>query len=171
MDEIGRILNNSEIWLTVASIFVVVISIKPLIRFIHKWAQKEVLNVQDSLKKATDIRIKAADLLAEYQVKIENQSKLRQQVMAEADAEIALFQTDIQQRTDDIILHKKQEMALRLKMITENSQQDIKNKMLNRILKKTEKELIERRKKSEIVEDMDTVVNNVCLFLKEKIPN
>ena len=90
--------------------------------------------------------------------------------MAEADSEIAVLQEETDQRTNDVILHKKQETALRLKMIEENSRQDVKNKMLRRIVRRTEKNLTERRAAGTVVEDMDSAVEVICQALTEQIP-
>ncbi len=170
MNEVLTELKNPEFWMSFAFVLVVVISVRPALRFVRRWAKKEALTVKKSLKEAADVRRKAADLLVQYQEENRRQPALRKQAMAEADSEIAVLQEETDQRTNDVILHKKQETALRLKMIEENSRQDVKNKMLRRIVRRTEKNLTERRAAGTVVEDMDSAVEVICQALTEQIP-
>ncbi len=170
MERLQTILMNPEFWMSFAFVLVVAVAVRPLYRFVRRWGAKEALVVQKSLKEAKDVRKKAEALVAEYEAAVRQQADLRRGALSEADAEIAVFEQESAQQTDDKILHKKQEVALRLKTIEENGRQDVKKKMLERVLNRTEQKLSERREKGELTEDMDIAVDHICAALGREIP-
>ncbi len=170
MSDMWGMLSDSEFWMSIAFVLVVVVSARPFIRFVLKWAKKEAEIVESSLKEASDVRKKALDLLNQYQNDTQSQSLLRRRAMAEADEEIAVLQLETDQKTNDAILHKKQETALHLKMIEENSHQNIQNKMVRHILTLTERNIVEQRDAGKVVENMDRAIEDICQALSNQIP-
>lgn len=170
MSEAVYMLNDPEFWMSIAFVLVVVVSTYPLVRFVLKWAKKEADIVESRLKEASDVRKKAWNLLNQYQNDTKSQPLLRRRAMAEADEEIAALQLETDQNTNDVILHKKQETALHLKMIEENSHQNIQNKMVQHILTLTERNIAEQRDAGKVVENMDRAVEDMCQALSNQIP-
>lgn len=162
-------MKNPEFWTSIAFLCIVGIFLRPLARYLNRWAQKQAALVQKNREEARSIRKKAENLLKQYESINRHRESDRERLLAEADAEIALLEQESDQRTADRIIHKKQEIDLRLKTIEENGRQDIKNKVLNRIITLTRKKLLLRQNGGTFSEDLDVTVDRVLTALDEYI--
>lgn len=155
-------IKSPEFWTSMAFLGVVLIFMRPFMRYLDRWAKKQAALVQKNREEARSVRKRAETVLKQYEAVNRNRETERGRLLAEADEEISFLEQEFEQRTADRIARKKQEMALRLKTIEENGRQDVKNKMLNRIVGLARKDLMMRQSKGELQEDMVLVVDRVC---------
>jgi len=137
----SHLLQSPEFWTSFAFLIVVVFALKPVARFLDRWGQKKAEQIQTEQQTARELLEKAKTLKNRYETAYRNRQAEREKLLAEADQEIMVLETETQHHLDERIAHKTQEITLRLKMIEENGRQDIKGKMLNRILTDTRSRL------------------------------
>lgn len=158
------ILSSAEFWSGFAFILVVGMFIRPLLRGLNKWTEKQVALIRQEQNTARDVLKKAEEMKKKYEKAYQNRFIEKQKLMREADNEIILLDEETHQLTTDRINHKKQEIELRLKMIEENGRQDIKSKLLTQILTDTRRHL----KKQEADEDIEKVLQQAMNILDKK---
>ncbi len=160
-------IKSPEFWTSIAFLGVVFTFMRPFVRYLNRWAKKQAALVQKNREEARSVRKRAETLLKQYEAVNRDRETERGRLLAEADTEISFLEQEFEQRTADRIARKKQEMALRLKTIEENGRQDVKNKMLNRIIGLTRKDLTDRQNKGELQEDMTVVVKRVFQAMED----
>lgn len=139
------IIQTPEFWTSIAFILAVVFAVRPIARLLIAWGQKQAEQIRKNQQAAHDVLEKAEALRDQYNAAYQNRYAERRKLMAEADSEIEFLETETQQRMQDRMAHKTQEVELRLKMIEENGRQDIKGKMLTRVVGEAKRSLERRR--------------------------
>ena len=160
-----KMIQSPEFWSALAFGIVVFAVIKPGCRFLKKWGQKQADAILRQQKEAEDVLQKAKKLCAQYKTVYQNRGSERQKIMREAEKEIQFLEKEAVHQTEDRMTRKKQEVDLRLKMIAENGEQDIKRKMLSQLVKQTEIQL-----RSGQAEDTDELVKEACAALDRYEP-
>ncbi len=158
------ILSSAEFWSGFAFVLVIGLFVRPLLRRLNKWTEKQVALIRQEQNTAQDALKKAEEMKKKYEKAYQNRFIEKQKLIREADNEIILLDEETHQLTTDRINHKKQEIELRLKMIEENGRQDIKSKLLTQILVETRRHL----KKKETDEDIGEVLQNAIKILDKQ---
>ena len=156
------VFQSPEFWSSSAFVLVVLGLMKPGNRLLKKWGQKQADQICKQQKDAKNVLKKAKTLKALYQAVYQNRNKERQKIMREANREIRFLEQEWLSQTHDRIARRNQETELRLKRIAENGQQDIKRKMLDRLVKQAQVGLA----KSED-EDTDILIKKACQALEQ----
>lgn len=159
-----EILASPEFWSSFAFILVILVFMRPLIKGLNGWTEKQVSAIHREQTSAREVLEKAEEIKKKYEKAYLNRFSEKQKMMQEADSEIAFLDEETHILTMDRINHKKQEVELRLKMIEENGRQDVKSKMLNQVLSDTRRRLKERDEP----EDPEKVLQTALNVLDEK---
>ena len=147
-----------EFWTSLAFILVVVVSIRPVMRYLNKWAAGKADEIQKRRQAAKDVLKKAEELKKQYEKTYQNRQVEQRQSLETAENEIAFLENETQQVAADRMARKNQEIELRLKMIEENGRHDIKSKMLSRVVSDTKNKLIAMRDSEKIIENTDDLI-------------
>ncbi len=129
------IYHSAEFWSSVAFVIVVAVALRPVGRYLNRWTKRQDAQITAELEQAKNLRAQAEELKDEYQKAFQNRWKERAKLMREADREIEDLRAETESKTHDRILHKRQEVALRLKVIEENGRQEVKNQMLSKVVR------------------------------------
>ena len=158
-------IQSPEFWSSSAFVLSVAVMARPAKRLLKKWGQKQADGIRKQQAEAADVLKKAEALEAQYKALYQKRSQERRKVMREVDREIQFLEQDLLKQTNDRIARKNQEVDLRLKRIAENGRQDIKRKMLSRLVKQTESQLAKTEN-----ENMDDVIKRACEALENFAP-
>lgn len=159
---------NPEFWSAVAFVLVVLVALRPVIRFLNKWTDKQGMIILNRQKEAFDILEKAKNLKLKYDKMYQNRWLDQKQMLEQADAEISVLDAELKQTTSDKIARKNQEIAVRLKNIEENGFQNVKNKVLSKVISEAKKIFKMRFDGDEISENTDDLLETVFHVLKNK---
>ena len=158
-------IQSPEFWSSSAFVLLVAVMARPAKRLLKKWGQKQASAVRKQQAEAAEVLKKAEALEAQYKSLYQKRNQERRKVMREAEQEIQFLEQDLLKQTNDRIARKNQEVDLRLKRIAENGRQDIKRKMLSRLVKQTENQLARTEN-----EDMDDLIRKACEALENFAP-
>ena len=155
-----KVIQSPEFWTSLAFVVVAFMMIKPGYRFLKKWGQKKADIIIRQQKEAQDILQKAKALETQYKTVFQHRTAERKKALRDAEKEIRFLKDEALGQTEDRIKRKKREVELRLKMIAENGEQDIKRRMLSKLVKQTESLLQEKQE-----EDTQKIIEKACLAL------
>ena len=158
-------IQSPEFWSSSAFVLLVAVMVRPAGRLLGKWGQKQADDIRKQQKEATEVLKKAEALEAQYKTLYQKRNQERRKVMREVDREIQFLKQDLLKQTNDRIARKNQEVDLRLNRIAENGRQDIKRKMLSRLVKQTENQLAKTEN-----ENMDDIIKKACEALENFAP-
>ena len=158
-------LQSPEFWTSLAFLIVVGVMTKPVMRFLNRWGQKKAEQIQADQQTARDLLEKAKALKNRYEAAYRNRQAEREKLLAEADQEIMVLEADTLCHLKEHMAHKAQEVALRLKMIEENGRQDIKGKMLARVLSDCRSRLETLRDDGQTDTDVSELLDRACRAL------
>jgi len=158
-------IQSPEFWSSSAFVLLVAVMARPAKRLLKKWGQKQASAVRKQQAEAAEVLKKAEVLEAQYKSLYQKRNQERRKVMREAEQEIQFLEQDLLKQTNDRIARKNQEVDLRLKRIAENGRQDIKRKMLSRLVKQAENQLAKTEN-----EDMDDLIRKACEALENFAP-
>ena len=159
-----------EFWIAVAFFSVVIVFMRPVVRWVSGWSQKQADAIRAQQQEAADLLKKAGELKQEYEQAYKNRMSEWQKMMDEADKEIHSLEAESNQRTQDRILHHTQEVKMRLKMISESGRRDIKRQMLNRVIRKTYQTLEKQRDAAPLPDDSEVLLKQACRALDSYAP-
>ena len=128
-----------EFWSATAFFLVVLVVVGPASRALESWGKRRAETVQSRFDEAQKLVDQAKQLKEQYQVSYAGRNAERQKLMREADVEIRFLETELLGQSADQMRRKTQEVEMRLKMIAEHGRQDVKRKMLKKVVQKTEK--------------------------------
>jgi F-type H+-transporting ATPase subunit b len=163
-----QIFENPEFWSAVAFVIVVLVALRPVRRFLNKWTDKQKTIILNRQKEADDILDKAKNLKLKYDKIYQDRWLEQKQMLEQADSEISLLKAEVEQSTGDKISRKNQEMAIRLKTIEENGYQNVKNKVLSKVISETKKMFKTCLNEDEVTENPDDLLETVFRVLKNK---
>ena len=146
-----------EFWSAVAFFCVVLVVVTPLSRALNAWGKRRAGEVQNQFDEAQKLVDQAQKLKDQYQAAYAGRGGTRQKLMREADVEIRFLETELLSQSADQMRRKTQEVEMRLKMIAEHGRQDVKRKMLKKIVQKTGKLLLRKTD-----ENGDALVERLC---------
>ena len=163
-----QIFENPECWSAVAFIIVVLVAMRPIGRFLNKWTDKQKMIILKNQKEADDILDKAKNLKLKYDKIYQDRWLKQKQMLEQADLEISVLKAEVEHSTSDKISRKNQEMAVRLKTIEENGYQNVKNKVLSKVISETKKMFKTCLNEDEVTENPDDLLETVFRVLKNK---
>ena len=163
-----QIFENPEFWSAVAFIIVVLVAMRPIGRFLNKWTDKQKMIILKNQKEADDILDKAKNLKLKYDKIYQDRWLKQKQMLEQADLEISVLKAEVEHSTSDKISRKNQEMAVRLKTIEENGYQNVKNKVLSKVISETKKMFKTCLNEDEVTENPDDLLETVFRVLKNK---
>jgi len=152
------ILQAPEFWTSLAFVLVVTVSVRPVMRFLDKWAAGKAEEIRKRQQAAKDVLKKAEELKKQYEKTYQNRQAEQRQSLEAAENEITFLENETLQVASDRMARKNQEIELRLKMIEENGRQGIKSKMLTRVVSDTKNKLIVMRDSEKIIENTDDLL-------------
>ena len=158
-------LETPEFWSAFAFILVVLVVGRPLRRALSAWGERKAKAIQDQIDEAQKLVKQAEKLKEQYRMAYARRSSERQKLMREADTEIRFLETELSDQSSDRVRRKSQEVEMRLKMIAEHGRQDVKKRMVTRVINKTEKLLENREEYTSENENMNDLVENACRAL------
>ncbi|MBR6411693.1 MAG: hypothetical protein IKS41_00845 [Alphaproteobacteria bacterium] len=154
-----------EFWIAFAFVLVVLVAARPLMRALNAWGEKKAQAIQNQIEEAQKLADQAKKLKEQYEAAYARRSAERQKLMREAETEIRFLETEILDQSSDRVQRKNQEVEMRLKMIAEHGRQDVKQRMLSRVIRKTEQLLTEQLGHQSKNENQDDLVENTCRAL------
>ena len=152
------IIQTPEFWTSFAFVFVLFLSARPVMRYLEKWTQGQAEQIQKRRQEAQDVLKKAEALKKQYETAYQNRQVEQRQMLEAADTEISFLESETQQLTNDRMARKSQEIDLRLRMIEENGRQDIKSKMLARVVSEAQSQLQTLRDTGKLAENTDVLI-------------
>ena len=156
-------IETPEFWSTLAFLIIVLMSVRPLKRALKSWGKQQADGVRKQFDEAKNLVEQAEKLKQQYESAYVRRSSERQKLMREAETEIRFLEADALEHSSDQMRRKNQEVEMRLKMIAEHGRQDIKRKMLDRVVGKTEKMLAAQADGSD--ENTEYLTDRVCQAL------
>ena len=154
----SEILSAPEFWTSLAFVIVVLVLARPAAKYLNRWAGKKADDIRKRQQDAKDVLKKAENLKKQYEKAYQNRHAEQHQSLEEAENEIQFLKNEADQMAADRMARKNQEIELRLKMIEENGRQDIKSKMLARVVSNTKNKLTAMRDSDKIIENTDDLV-------------
>ncbi len=135
--DIMHIVSGPEFWLSVSFFAVLLLSVRPLSRYLKNWGAVRRAQIQSEIDETALLRQKAEDLLAEYREKTRNKSKERAAILKRAREEAAYLKTEANQKLQERLQKQDADLAVRLSLMKEQEQRDLKDKMLKNVMTQT----------------------------------
>lgn len=163
-------LKNPEFWTATAFILVVGAGMRPLFRFLKRWAARQADAVRQTAQQAADMRQKAQALKDKYEASYRGRWTVQRTLMEQADAEVERLTADATAQARERMARKNQEIEIRLNMIADNGRQDIKGKMLARVVADARRRAAERRDDPGYTEQASVVLDETLAALDTYAP-
>ena len=153
-----------EFWTAAAFVGILVIVGRPVKRYLNTWTEKQETVIRKAREEAADVLKKAQDLHHCYEKNYQGRMAERQKMMIEADTEIAALEEKVGKETRERMARRRQEVAVRLKTMTDHGRQNLQQQMLDAVVAQTKKRLEIRRNQG--TENMDETVEKACRMLE-----
>lgn len=157
-----------EFWTAMAFVGVLAISVRPVRRFLKTWTEKQAAVIRQAREEATDVLKKAKALHQTYETGYRGRMTERQKMLSEADSEISVLEENARKESLERMARRRQEVALRLKTLSDHGRQNLQQQMLDAVVAETKKQLELRR--DEGIESMDETVDRACRMLETYAP-
>ena len=157
-----------EFWTATAFVGVLAISVRPVRRFLKTWTEKQAAVIRQAREEATDVLKKAETLHQTYETGYRGRMAERQKMLSEADSEISVLEENARKESLERMARRRQEVALRLKTLSDHGRQNLQQQMSDAVVAQTKKRLEARR--DEGLESMDETVDRACRMLETYAP-
>ena len=147
--QVMSVISTPEFWLSVAFFAVVLIALKPLTRYLKKWGKERADQILQEIKESAELRQKAENLLAEYKEKTRNKTKERAAILQRAKQEAVYLETEANQKLKERLAKQDEDMAIRLKLVKKQSQRELKDKILKKLIYQSNQLLLNHQEKAE----------------------
>lgn len=143
------VVSSPEFWLSIAFFAVLLISLKPLNRYLTNWGQRRAAQIQQEIDESAELRRKAEKLLTEYKEKTRNKAKERAAILQRAKQEAAYLETEANQKLKERLQKQDEDMAVRLSLVKKQSQRELKDKLLKQLMHQSNQLLLENTRAEE----------------------
>ncbi len=167
IDRILAELENPEFWVAVAFFCAVLPLIRPIMRYVKTWSKEQAAAVQKELDDAAHLRQEAESLYAEYEQRTKNLEKEHADILRSAEQEVVSIQQDADEKLSQKLTAKKKEVQERIQLIEANTQHDLAQAIVTRVMDKT-KEIVSTQAIRQTEEDMDKAIDQVFDVLEKK---
>ena len=133
--------HSSEFWSACAFLALLLFSLRPLHRALHRWGCRQADAVRARQRAARDVLRQAVTLCRQYEAAYRHRQTERLDLLAAADSEIAFLEADTRRQTTDLLRRHRQEIDLRLRMIADNGRRDMQTRLLTTLMTKTRERL------------------------------
>lgn len=144
MNTILTIISSPEFWISFAFVAVILMAFRPIGRYLRAWGKRRADSIQQSLDDAKNLRAKAEALLAEYEQKTKHKDRERAGIMKRAQREAARLQKEMAEKLTERLEKQEEDMASRLRLVREQGQRELKDKMLGMLMTQTYKTALRR---------------------------
>lgn len=165
-----EILKNPEFWTATAFILVIGIGVRPVFRFVKRWAVHQADSVRQTAQQAADMHQKAAALKEKYESAYRGRWTVQRKLMEQADTEVERLTAEATDQARDRMARRNQEIEIRLNMIADTGSQNIKGKMLAHVMADACAQAMQRRDDPQQTENADKVLQHTLQALDMYAP-
>lgn len=123
----GPFYMSAEFWVAMSFVLVVVILAVPIGKVARKMLKKRSNLIAKRIEDATNLKIEAQKLLAEYERKYRRAKQEAQEILSRAEKEVNLLRKDSLNKLEAAMKIKEQEAHLRIKSAQDKVVDDIAN--------------------------------------------
>lgn len=160
------IVSSPEFWMSIAFLGVVGAGIRPLVRYLRRWGQEKADRITNEIRQADELYARAQALLDKYQAHTAHKEEERMALLQEGDKEVSFLKQQAMDQLNERIQNKEEAVAFRLEIIRENSARDMKDKMTDVLLQKTQ-QLLKKESASFRGNDTDRALEMIFKTLDE----
>ena len=163
------ILESAEFWSSCAFLILCVVLYRPTQRYLKGWTKRQADKIRAAQQEADDVLEKAKKLHQSYGEAYQNRMAERHQMMVEADGEIEALDKETKREAEERMARRRKEVDFRLKTMTDQGHQNIKQQLVSDIMQKAQHQLEEERDLGGS-DDPNALVQRACETLEKYAP-
>lgn len=160
----GPFYMSAEFWVAMSFVLVVVVLLAPIGKIARKMLKKRSNLIAKRIEDATNLKMEAQKLLAEYERKYRNAKQEAQEILSKAEKEVNLLRKDSLSKLENSMKIKEQEAKLRIKAAQDRAVDDVANIVINKttnLIKKVIVENIDDKTQNILIDDsIKKLINN-----------
>ncbi len=139
----GPFYMNAEFWVAMSFVVVVVLFAMPIGKIVRKMLKKRSSLIARRLEDATNLKVEAQKLLAEYERKYRHAKQEAQEILSRAEKEVNLLRKDSLNKLENSMKIKEQEAQLRIQSAQDKAVEDVAKVVINKTTKLVKKVISE----------------------------
>ena len=128
------LLQSAEFWVAVSFVLAVVLLARPVYKVVRHMLYKRANNISKRLSDASNLKLDAQKLLAEYERKYRHAKQEAQEILSRSEREINLLRKDNMAKLENEMAAKEKEAKARVKSAQEQAAREITAKTVERTI-------------------------------------